>query len=242
MTPVSSTPAASASSIACMPGNAGSREGWTFTIRPGKRARNGFVSSCMNPARTTSSTAVLLEPARHHEVALLAALVAVERERGGGYPGASCTNRERKRRSGWRRQPRPAGLRRSAPAGSFPARRRGRRSRDPPDHELAGCAGSATTAHQPIPRLKTRRSSSSGDVPREPVEDRRPRPRAPVDLRRQALGEHPFQVAEDAAAGDVGERLRPAAQGAGLLEVEPASGRAGRGRRSPRSRARAGRA
>src|SRR5207253_9471976 len=47
VTPVVSTPAASASSIARAPGKAGRSEGWTLTMRPGKRSRNGVVSSCM---------------------------------------------------------------------------------------------------------------------------------------------------------------------------------------------------
>src|SRR5207253_5601818 len=56
VTPVFSTFASSASLMACMPGKAGNNEGWTFTIRFGNRSRNGFVSRCMYPARTTSST------------------------------------------------------------------------------------------------------------------------------------------------------------------------------------------
>src|SRR5581483_7879765 len=56
VTPVVAAPAASASSIACAPGKAGSREGCTLTMRPGKRRRNERVSRCMYPARTTSST------------------------------------------------------------------------------------------------------------------------------------------------------------------------------------------
>ena len=47
VTPVVSTPAARASSIARAPGNSGSSEGWTLTIRSGKRSRNRPVSRCM---------------------------------------------------------------------------------------------------------------------------------------------------------------------------------------------------
>ena len=47
------------------------------------------------------------------------------------------------------------------------------------------------------------------DVPREPVEDRRPLPRVPVDRARAARpGRTRREVAEDAAAGHVRERLR----------------------------------
>ena len=42
VTPVSRTPAASASSTGVEPGNSGRSEGWTFSIRPGKRSRNGL--------------------------------------------------------------------------------------------------------------------------------------------------------------------------------------------------------
>src|SRR5829696_3183088 len=56
VTPVVSTPAARTSAIACAPGNAGSSEGWTFTIAPANRSRNGRVSRCMYPASTTNST------------------------------------------------------------------------------------------------------------------------------------------------------------------------------------------
>ena len=47
VTPVVSTPAARASSIARTPGNSGRSEGWTLTIRLGKRSRKAVVSRCM---------------------------------------------------------------------------------------------------------------------------------------------------------------------------------------------------
>ena len=40
-------PGASAWSFACARGNAGCSDGWTFTMRPGNRRRNGGVSRCM---------------------------------------------------------------------------------------------------------------------------------------------------------------------------------------------------
>ena len=45
--PISATPAASCSSTACAPGNAGSSDGWTLTTAPGKRSRKAGVSRCM---------------------------------------------------------------------------------------------------------------------------------------------------------------------------------------------------
>ena len=56
VTPVVSTPASSACSIAWGPGRRGASDGCTFTIRSGKRSRNGCVSRCRYPARTTRST------------------------------------------------------------------------------------------------------------------------------------------------------------------------------------------
>ena len=52
------------------------------------------------------------------------------------------------------------------------------------------------------------------DVAGEPVEDRRPLPRVPVDLRAAAGGDDALEVAEDAAAGHVGERRAPGRAGA----------------------------
>src|SRR6476620_11078423 len=59
------------------------------------------------------------------------------------------------------------------------------------------------------------------DVAAEPVEDERALPRVPVDLGAAAGGEDALEVAEDAAAGHVRERERPAAQPPGDIEVEP---------------------
>ena len=126
----------------------------------GKRSRNGWRQQVHVAGEHDELDAVLLEPGRHHEVALLAVGVAVEAE-GRGRDAGSAGTLESVGVPPVRARPRrPAGRRRSAPAGSSPRRRRARRSRDPPDHELAR-RGSATTAHQPMPRLKTRRSSSS---------------------------------------------------------------------------------
>ena len=56
----------------------------------------------------------------------------------------------------------------------------------------------------------------------EPLEDGRPFPRIPVDPGLHAVGQHAREVAEDAAAGDVGERLDVGvlAQRAHVVEVE----------------------
>src|SRR5581483_6758168 len=47
VTPVVSTPAATASSIARRPGKSGRSDGWTLTIRCGKQARKAGVRRCM---------------------------------------------------------------------------------------------------------------------------------------------------------------------------------------------------
>ena len=109
-----------------------------MTIRPGKRARNGRGEQVHVPGEHDQVDAVLLEPGRHHEVALLAARVAVERERRRRDPGCARTIESVGVLPVGARPPRSAGRRRSAPADSCRCRRRARRSRDPPDHRLAG--------------------------------------------------------------------------------------------------------
>ena len=75
-----------------------------------------------------------------------------------------------------------------------------------------------------MPRLKTRALLLLGDaLLGEPGEDGRPLPGVPVDARLHAVGQHAREVAEDATAGDVRERLdvRLRAQRADVVEVEP---------------------
>ena len=59
------------------------------------------------------------------------------------------------------------------------------------------------------------------DVPREPVEDRRPLPRVPVDRARSPSGTTRARLPSDAAARDVRERVRAVAQPPHVVEVEP---------------------
>ena len=65
----------------------------------------------------------------------------------------------------------------------------------------------ATTTTMPMPRLKTLRISSSVDLAEalDLAEDPRRLPRARVDDGVGALGQHPVEVAGEAAAGDVGD-------------------------------------
>ena len=172
------------------------------------------------PRQHDDLDAVLLEPGRHHEVALLARVVAVERER----------------RSRDARGPGPLERARLLPV------RRHRPDRQPgvdqrlevrplaadehADHSMRPItrwpAASGTTAQYPIPRLKTRRSSSSATCRAEPIEDGRPLPRVPVDHGPQAVRHHTREVPLDPAAGHVGERahLRLAAQRPHVLQIE----------------------
>ena len=71
-----------------------------------------------------------------------------------------------------------------------------------------------------MPRLKTRRISSSSTWRASQREHRRALPRVPVDLGAAACGEDALEVAGDAAAGDVRERARAAAEPADDVEVE----------------------
>ncbi len=80
--------------------------------------------------------------------------------------------------------------------------------------------GEATTAHQPIPRLNTRRSSSSSTWRASHANTRRALPGVPVELRPEAVRDDSRQVARDPAARHVRERLRPAAQRPRHVEVE----------------------
>ena len=166
---------------------------------------------------------MLLEPGRHHEIALLAVGVAVEREGGGRYPRGACTNQS-------------VGV---LPVGGDGSDREARVDQrlqvravpgdEDADHAIRPItsspgAGSATTAHQPIPRLKTRRSSSSATW-RASQSNTGGRGQEPQSISACVpSGSDAAQVAEDPAAGDVGECLRAAAQSAGLVEVEPGRG------------------
>ena len=122
-----------------------------------------------------------------------------------------------------------------APAGSCPRPRRARRSRDPPDHGLAGL-GSLDDGAEADPEVEDAPQLRLGDVAGQPGEDRRALPRAPVDLGAAARGEDAGEVAGDAAAGDVRERLRAPAERRRPRRGRAAWARAGRGRRSPRAR------
>ena len=59
--PVTLTPAASASSTACQPLNAGSSAGWVFTIRSGYASWIGFSRIVPKPAIATRSTSCACE-------------------------------------------------------------------------------------------------------------------------------------------------------------------------------------
>ena len=93
------------------------------------------------------------------------------------------------------------------------ARRRSRRSRPrggPRCGAGRGCGGPprrATTTTMPMPRLKTLSISSSRDLaePLDLAEDPGRLPATALEHRVGALGQHPRQVAGQAAAGDVGD-------------------------------------
>ena len=55
----------------------------------------------------------------------------------------------------------------------------------------------------------------------EPGEHRRPGPRVPVDLAAEPRRQDALEVAEDAAAGHVGERVSPITKAADVVEIEP---------------------
>ena len=182
VTPVVSTPAASASSIACAPGNSGSSDGWTLTIRSGKRVEERLREQVHVAGEHDELDAVLLEPGRHHEVALLAA------RRG---------SRARTSRSGSR--PRARGRARSASLRFDATAAIGRpasisacrfvplpETRTPiiaiaPDHGLAGRRLGDDGAPAD-PEVEDAAQLVLGDVAREPVEHGRPLPGVPVDL------------------------------------------------------------
>ena len=178
-----STPAASASSIGVRAGKGGEQRRVDVDDAPAEAVeeRPASAGACSRRS-TTSSTPRCLEPVGHRRVALLAVAIvdAVEdRRRDAGLARAleprtplACSTR----------RTRSAAPRRSAPAGSYPSpltrtpitravRSRARR---------AGASG--TTAQKPMPRLKTRRaSSSSTPCSASQCEDRRTLPRVPVD-------------------------------------------------------------
>ena len=189
------------------------------------------------PGEDDELDAVLLEPGCEHEVALGPVGVAVERERRGRDAGlARADERVRVapvRRDRRDRQPR---VEQRLQVGAVAADEHA-------DHAIRPItvspgAGSATTAHQPIPRLKTRRSSSSSTCrASQSKTGRRGHASQSID-RRAPVREHALEVAEDAAAGHVHECLRAPAQRSRRRPGRGAWARAGRRRRSPRPRAR----
>ena len=107
-----------------------------------------------------------------------------------------------------------------------------RRPRPPPAQPPRASAG--RTAIRPTPRLNTSRISSVGHLAgllQEP-EERRPLPRAGSTTALHPFGQHPHQVAGDAAAGDVGQRVQPREDG---RHRRARSSGAPRGARRPRS-------
>src|SRR6185437_11016090 len=104
--------------------------------------------------------AVLFEPGRHDEVALFAALVAVEAERRRGDPG--LTRADERIRVVAVRGDRGDGQ----PVVDQRLQVRPVTANQHPDHvtcpiTISSWSASATIAHHPIPRLNTRRSSFS---------------------------------------------------------------------------------
>ena len=122
------------------------------------------------------------EPLGHRVVAVLAAGVVLQRERGGRHPAARrvrapalppCSRRPR----------RPAARRRGAPAGSCPCPRRGRRSREPADDEPCARVGLRDDGAHADAEVEDPALLLLGDALLvEPGVDGRPLPRAPVDL------------------------------------------------------------
>ena len=89
--------------------------------------------------------------------------------------------------------------------------------RDAPSRRRASSVGArrrrhrsgATTTIMPMPQLKVRAISASATPPvaREPAEHRRHRPGRGVDRAATSVGQHARHVLEQAAAGDVRQRL-----------------------------------
>src|SRR5829696_381949 len=107
-----------------------------------------------------------------------------------------------------------------SPDTSTPIKGEGSRPQDPPDHQLAvlrlGDDGAEADAE-----VEDAAQLVLVDLAAEPLEDGRPRPGVPVQVRAQALGDRPRQVALDAAPRDVGERVRALAEPPDVVEVEP---------------------
>ena len=101
-------------------------------------------------------------------------------------------------------------------------RRRARHTRSPRARQRRASdrarASARATTTIPIPRLSAVRASSSGTSPagNQPAEQRRPRPGVRIEPRAAALGQHAHQVAGDAAAGDVRERVHAPCSSSGI--------------------------
>ena len=176
------------------------------------------------PGADDEVDAVLDQPVGHRRVARLAVGVVVELEGGGRDPG----------------RPRPL----ERPRIGLVARDRDDRQalvdqrlqvRPLAADEHADHVSRPITVPAPASALRHDRAHPDPDVEDapllllgdallvEPVVDRRALPRLPVDLHADALGQDARQVAEDAAAGHVRERLHvgPLAQRAHVVQVEP---------------------
>ena len=208
----------------------------------GKRSRNGLREEVHVAREHDELDAVLLEPAWPSRGRAPRGRMAVERERRRRDARLACRAIERVRVLAVRGDgdDRQAvvdqRLQVRAVAGDEDA-----------DHTIRpitvspGCA-SATTAHQPMPRLKTRRSSSSSTCRASQAKTGGRAHASQSSSARVPAGRTRVEVAEDPAAGDVRERLGASAQARVRRRGRGAWVRAGRRRRSPRPRARGGRA
>ena len=209
------------------PGKAGSSAGWMFTIAPGKRSRKRRAQQVHVAGEDDEVDAVGVQPVRHRLVARLAVGVVVELESGGRDPG---------RRGRARARARPRGCEPTATIGrpaSISAWRFVPLAADEDaDHTEPPDRGQPADGAGVVRHDRAHADAEVEDASllllldallAEPVEDGPALPGVPVESAPTPVGQHAREVAEDAAAGDVRERLHVGAraQRAHLVEVEP---------------------
>ncbi len=236
-------PAASTSSSGCAPGN--SRKRRRMDVHdPLREAREERRPQQVHVAGADDELdAAAVEPVRHRGVARVAVRVLAR---------AGTSRSRRPRRSARASARAPSTFDATATTGRLGVEQRLQvrpLARDEhADHArtilpiTSSSPGSRTTATIPDPEVEHAPELVLGDVAREPREDGRSLPRAPVDLGAQPVRDDAREVSEDPAARHVRERVRAVAQAPHVVEVEPRRREEVVAACSPRPRARGARA
>ena len=206
------------------PGELGQRRGVRVDDAAGEALEEAAPQQVHVPGADDQVDAVLDQPVGHRRVARLAVVEVVELEGGGRDPGRlRPLERARVGLVAGDRDDRQALVDQRLQVRALAADEDADHV-EPSDHGARAGVGLRDDRAHPDPEVEDPPLLLLVDALLvEPRVDRRPLPRVPVELDADALRQHARQVAEDAAAGDVRERLHvgPLPQRAHVVEVEP---------------------